>query len=455
MAFHGLAFRVGLPILLLVLVETIALAVYMTMQVAAEARSQLERLAAADAAFIAQASLPLTEGLARDLQRVTGFEVFFRGPRDVMPAVSDPRKAAAIERIPADGSAHADGDFEFVAVPLAASIDSGSGRALVLARALGGEAWDPRILQVLGAFWLLAIVAAWLGVRSLVRPLRRLTAHLPAIENTAPIDVPEATRPDEIGDLARAFIGTRQALHAERELRARMEKTAMLGRMTASLAHEVQNPVAAIQLHAQLLRDGDPEGSRAAADVIEREAARIDGLISQWLFLTRPEPPALLSHDLGEIAAKALATHRAQLEHSDVEAALHRDGDATLLCDARRLGQVVDNLVVNAIQAMPNGGALDIRVATAGADDVHLSVADRGTGFSESALSRSAEFFYSEKEGGMGIGLGVATEIVRAHGGTLAVANRDGGGAVVTVTLPRRGPDDPPTRAAPEESAQR
>ena len=103
--------------------------------------------------------------------------------------------------------------------------------------------------------------------------------------------------------------------------------------------------------------------------------------------------------------------------------------------DGKRLQHVFRNLIDNAIQAMPSGGALAI-TARADGERVVLTFADRGRGFSPQALQRFAEFFFSEKEGGMGIGLSVADEILKAHGGSLRVANRDGGGAEVTVELP-------------------
>jgi len=101
-----------------------------------------------------------------------------------------------------------------------------------------------------------------------------------------------------------------------------------------------------------------------------------------------------------------------------------------LQADARRLCQVFHNIILNAIQAMPGGGTLTIT-----ARDRAITFADTGPGFSASALSRWAEMLYSEKEGGMGIGLSVAREIIRAHGGRLSVANQPRGGAVVRIEL--------------------
>lgn len=426
---HGLSWRFGLPVLLLVLAETVGLALYLTGEVAADKRARLERLAQDQAVFLVGQSMRATEKLAEDLRRVTGVQVWFRSGDQLQPAVEEAELAAALREVRADGVCHVVAGLDCVALAIP---DKGT---LLLADEAGGELWTRRVLIVLVSFWGLAIVIAWLAVRGLVRPLRSLAQTLPTIDDPSPPEVPEAQRNDEIGDVARAFVRARTALHDEREQRARMEKLAVLGRMTASLAHEIQNPVAAIKLHAQLW--GGDAASDSPARVIEDEAGRIEELLNQWMFLTRPEPPALRRSDLGGLLAEVVRQHAARARHARVELRLDVDGDLELACDKRRLGHVFGNLIVNAIQAMPSGGEVVVR-ARAAVDAVEVVVADCGQGFSEAALRHFAEFFFSEREGGMGIGLGVAHEIVRAHGGRLAAHNVAGGGAEVRVTLPRR-----------------
>jgi signal transduction histidine kinase len=293
--------------------------------------------------------------------------------------------------------------------------------------------WRAETFAVLGVFWLLALVVGWLVARGLVGPLHNLASRLPDIERAGPLELPESGRGDEIGDVARAFVRTRTALQEARAQGQRAEKLAVLGRMTAALAHEIQNPVAAIKMHAQLWCAEDGNGT---APVIEREASRIEELLNQWLFLSRPEPPRLVPVDAGALLAQVALAHRAQLEHAQVRLELDAPRGSMVEGDARRLGQVFANLLVNAVQAMPRGGVLQV---TAGAEggQVRVRFLDSGRGFSAQALLRLGEFFFSEREGGMGIGLSVAMEIVKAHGGELSAANRSEGGAIVTVTLRR------------------
>ncbi len=198
------------------------------------------------------------------------------------------------------------------------------------------------------------------------------------------------------------------------------QRLAMLGQMATSLAHEIQNPVAAIQLHAQL----------AGNATILGEAATIESLVNQWMFLARPEPPQKTAVALDALLADAVRALTPMADHARVRIEFAGGGGATVEADARRLGQVFLNLIVNAIQAMPTGGTLTIN-----ARDRRIIFADTGSGFSATALAHCPAMFYSEKEGGMGIGLAVVNEIVKAHGGSLALANQPTGGAEVTIQL--------------------
>ena len=426
MAFQRLSVRVGLPVVLLVLLETVALAAYLSLQIASEEQDRFAQTAARNAQFIERASLPPTADLAEDLKQLIDYAVYFREGSHLRDLELPPAMQARVLAVPADGRPRRDGAYELVAVPMYGKGD------LVLVRTPRLALLDQRVLQGLLAFVLLAILAAWIVVRGLVRPLRHLANQLPRIEQPGEIVLPEAARRDEIGDLARAFVRTRDALHAERETRQRVEKLAVLGRMTAALAHEVQNPVAAIRMHAQLLRGAGVDDTAA---IIEQETTRIENLLNQWLFLTRPEPPAIRTLDLAPLLHEVAAAHRARATHAAVTITVTAPPTLPVAADGKRLQHVFRNLIDNAIQAMPSGGALAI-TARADGERVVLTFADRGRGFSPQALQRFAEFFFSEKEGGMGIGLSVADEILKAHGGSLRVANRDGGGAEVTVELP-------------------
>lgn len=426
MASGRLLLRVGVPFVLSVLLAQLALAFTLGGLIDAADRHAFEDLAVQNASFIDRSSLAMSERLVEDLRRVTSQQVFVRTHGVLRPMAPREFAAVPLATMVATGGAVVIGDHEVVGVSVG---DKGE---LFFVREARRALFGAPVLSVLAASLSLTAFAAWWVVRGVVRPLRNLARQLPQIDRPDAKELPEAARPDEIGDLARAFVGTREALREAQESRQRVEKLAVLGRMTASLAHEVQNPIAAIRMHAQLWRDADAHPS---ARTIEQEAARIEGMLNQWLFLTRPEPPARTPLEIGARLRAVVEAQRSRAEHAAVVVTLDAEPDLVVAGDGRRLDQVFHNLLTNALQAMPGGGVLRV-TARRHAGGVLVDFADSGRGFSPEALRRFAEFFFSEREGGMGIGLSVATEIVRAHVGRLDAENLAAGGAVVRVWLP-------------------
>ena len=107
-----------------------------------------------------------------------------------------------------------------------------------------------------------------------------------------------------------------------------------------------------------------------------------------------------------------------------------------IMGDPQRLAQAVRNIMINAIQAMPRGGRLSVSGQAAAGQEFELRFADSGSGFSEQALAHGTELFFTEKEGGMGVGLNIVSSIVTAHGGRIKLQNDPKSGALICVTLP-------------------
>lgn len=206
----------------------------------------------------------------------------------------------------------------------------------------------------------------------------------------------------------------------------RAERLAMFGGIATSLAHEIRNPISAIRLHSQLLQETNPE----PATLMLNEAVRIEDIVNQWMFLARPAPPRVEEVCVCALLEGTARTLEPSSRHARVNVIIDADAAWKLSVDRRRMEQVFHNIIRNAIQAMPGGGTLTI-TARAGT----ITFADTGRGFSGRALRRWRKMLYSEKEGGMGIGLNVADAVVRAHGGKLVVGNRSEGGAVVSIAL--------------------
>jgi signal transduction histidine kinase len=297
----------------------------------------------------------------------------------------------------------------------------------------------------LAGFWLLSLALGLALARHVTRPLHHLAASLPLVGTDADLPALPTSRRDEIGRLAATLHRTHDSLRSERDRRRAAERHALLGRMASHLAHEVRNPVAAIRLHAQLLEQADSAEAAISRQLIADEAARIEELVAQWLSYAKPAPPVRAPVDLMEILREAVQWATPQARHAGVAIQFAHHGPLVVAADRHRLRQVLGNLLLNAIQAMPRGGAIDLAAHDQG-DHIAVSVADHGAGFSQAALARGGEPFFSEKEGGMGLGLAVARDICNAHDGELRLANRPGGGALVTAIIaktPRSAPPHP------------
>ena len=392
-----------------------------------------------NAHFLGQMNLPLSKVLAAHLETLTGWHVYFQqAPPVWIGAANSP----PLERSGEPGVVQALSDgSRSVVLPIAGQNlgTTALGAFVQPPDALATTLARPATLAALGAFLLVALAVGYWLARNLIRPLRAFAATLPQIGSAAEPILPEAQRNDELGHVARTFLATRKQLREERAKRLQSERLATLGRMAASLAHEVRNPVAAIRMHAELVEADGMEKcleTRESLAHIKRESDKIENLVQQWSFFARPEPPRTKTADLRELVRQVTsllvpAANRARLQLDVVlpSTPILADFDAT------RLNQALTNVLQNAIHASPEGGTISIRAETNdGASQIVIT--DSGPGFSPAALRKFSEPFFSEKEGGMGLGLTVATDLASAHGGTLHVENLTLGGARVTLQLP-------------------
>lgn len=387
---NSLRIRLTIAFLVFALAGSVLLTMLMLGWTRRQTRQSFERQADSNAAFFATTNLPRSPQIAEWLGRVLDAEVAFRNPhREAPPIPPDHERVDAV-------------------------IDEST--LLVLTRPR--PRWQdllfrPLPLASLGVFWLAALGVGALLARGILKPLLAFTRAVPEIGTLEVL--PGEERTDELGDLARTFRATHEA-------RLEAEKASALGDLAGSFAHEIKNPIAAAHMHLELM-DNQEE-----AAVVKDQLERVTSLANQWQYLLRPEAPSTSRVALDELLTKVLARHRPRAEHADVAFAFEPSGHS-VQADRFRLGQVFDNLVVNAIQAMPDGGTLTI--ATKQIDDrVEVGFEDTGTGFSEAALARAGERFFSTREGGMGIGLHVCREIVRAHGGDISFANGSQGARV-------------------------
>jgi len=222
------------------------------------------------------------------------------------------------------------------------------------------------------------------------------------------------------------------------------EKLASLGQLAASIAHEINNPLSGVLAYTQLLAKkvkSDKLSKEIAIDYLskmESELTRSTKLVRNLLDFARQSPPTLREVDMNNVIDRALdlAAHSAELQHIQVVKEL----DPSLpkvMADADQLQQVHTNLILNAIQAMPEGGRLTLRTST---DDTQLKVEvqDTGCGISAENMRKLFTPFFSTKPEvkGVGLGLAVAHGIIQRHRGRMEVRSKEGEGTTFTIYLP-------------------
>jgi signal transduction histidine kinase len=431
------------PLSMFVLLASLGLAGYISYWSQREALRQLEQMAATNAKFVEELQLPESAAMADKLSTVLGVGVGFFAAGGEKASLDTLALPAGFMDVLDKAMVEGRNAFQYQGYEVALAAFQRRGTHLVLVResrsvlasGLGDAVLFPAIFLTVACGAL-----AYYLARRIVRPLSSLRHWLPHLEyddRPAPeIPAKVSRRNDEIGELARSLEATHRRLREEQRRRRQSERMATLGRIATSLAHEIRNPASSIGLHADLLARNAGRVGGESIRLIRSEVDRITDLVNQWLFVVRPSPPQSSSHDLVALVRRIAESLRAAMDHAGARLRLEASEEALPVnCDHARIEQVVRNLLVNAMQAMPEGGELRITCQSIDGKAV-LMIEDSGAGFSERALHRFGEPFFSEREGGMGIGLTLAREVVEAHSGTIEGRNADGGGAVVRVQLP-------------------
>jgi signal transduction histidine kinase len=218
----------------------------------------------------------------------------------------------------------------------------------------------------------------------------------------------------------------------------RAEKMAAVGRLAGSVAHEVNNPLQAITLHLQLIaEDGLSPDSQSQLAIVQHELDRIANLVQRLLDFQRPKHGEKTCQHVSQLLEDVLTLAGKQLQQGQVTAACDINPSLpTIMAVGDQIKQVFLNLVLNAAQAMPEGGTLEIS-AQPQQEQMVIRFMDSGCGIAPEAMAHLFEPFFSTKHSGTGLGLAVSQEIVAAHGGQLtAVNNQTSPGATFIVTLP-------------------
>jgi signal transduction histidine kinase len=235
----------------------------------------------------------------------------------------------------------------------------------------------------------------------------------------------------------------KQLQQREREV-LRAEQMAAVGQVAAGVAHELRNPLTSVKMLVQTaLEPPASDLSRDELRVIEREVRRMEQCIQVFLDFARPPDAERRRSDLAQVIREAIALveGRASRQQIDIRQTLPA-APVELDIDPEQIRQVLVNLLLNAFDAMPHGGSVNVMLSPGsgqgdGAEYAQVSVRDRGSGITPRVLDRLFDPFVSGKENGLGLGLSICKRLIEAHGGSIEGRNVSGGGAEFMFRLPR------------------
>jgi len=216
-------------------------------------------------------------------------------------------------------------------------------------------------------------------------------------------------------------------------------RLAALGKLSAGIAHEINNPLSIISGYTQILlmdKISDSPEIKETLETIERQIDRASSISDQLLQFSKKIKPEFRKSDVNEVVKNTLSLLKQQLVQDKTKIVQQLSSKPTFIyADSSQLQQVFLNLIVNASHAMPNGGTLTINTVV-NDDNLEINFTDTGCGIPRENLSKLFEPFFTTKESGTGLGLSIAYGIVKAHKGDIKVKSKEGKGATFTIILP-------------------
>ena len=223
------------------------------------------------------------------------------------------------------------------------------------------------------------------------------------------------------------------------------EKLASMGRVIASIAHEIRNPLGIIRSSSELLlrrmgsdaqASSKEAGNRKILSAIYDESCRLSQIVTDFLDYARPRMPRQDTVDMNALLSQALGFLEGEMHRVGVEYVRHTPPELLVRGDKDLLYRAIYNIIVNAYQAIGHDGVIRIRGRILDEGMVEIAFHDSGPGFPPEAMQRLLDPFFTTKDNGTGLGLPIVNTIISSHGGRLELTNPEGGGAQVVILLP-------------------
>ena len=370
--------------------------------------------------------------------------------REVKPYLENPDGTSVIRDITLDGK-----PYKVFYLPLKL------GRFYCLLRPMEAIAEAKRTLTwyMLGiavlVTGLVALISHLIG-RNLTNPIKVLVDSTARVATGNLDEQCELKTHDEIGDLAAAFNQMTRDLKQSSDQLIQAERLATAGKMSASFAHEIRNPLSSMRMLAQMLMqksEMSEEQHQQSLRYILEEIERIDTIVKGLMDFARPAALALTQQPLPPVLQAVLALMEANLAHHKIQLVLDLLPETPeIQFDSDKLKQAFMNVVLNAMEAMPQGGVLKVST-TIDEDRVGIKVVDSGVGISAEDLARLFEPFFTKKTRGTGLGLANVKRIFEEHGGSVEVESTLGEWTEVSLWLPLSGVGNQQSAISSQQSA--
>ncbi len=287
----------------------------------------------------------------------------------------------------------------------------------------------------------------WWTTERITRPVERLAEGARTVASGDLSARVEVLSHDEIGELARAFNRMTEQLLEQRDRTIQAERVAAWRELARRLAHELKNPLFPLQITIENLKRSRERSSPAEFDEIFQEStsmllaefANLTSIIGRFSDFARMPPPRFEDVDLNSLVRGVMKLHDAAI-HKEGRPQIHTtldlaEGELRISADEDQLRRAIGNLVLNTLDAMPEGGTLRIRTAIH-EDRARIEVSDSGTGLTEEECARLFTPYYTTKHHGTGLGLAIVQSVVSDHHGKISVVSQSGQGATFIIELP-------------------